>query len=256
MKRYAIPAIVGLAVALGACGGDNGNQTAADENAPAAAEQTPATQPATGQVSSDILDLTNGAASELQKMESDPDLNQMLQNAKGVLLVPDYGRGAFVVGASGGEGVLIANNGGQWSSPAFYNIGSVSVGAQIGGSGGQIAMLLMSDDALNSFKGDNTFSLNADAGLTIIDYSGRGQASAGKGGDVILWSDTEGAFVGASLSASDISFDEEQNQNFYGGQQVTAQQILSGQATPATTTQLQQAVPGGAATGTQPQEQY
>ncbi len=41
-------------------------------------------------------------------------------------------------------------------------------------------MLLMTDRALNSFKGNNTFSLNADAGLTIINYSARGQASIGK----------------------------------------------------------------------------
>ncbi len=56
-------------------------------------------------------------------------------------------------------------------------------------------MLLMTDRALNSFKGNNTFSLNADAGLTIINYSARGQASVGKG-DVIFWADTEGAFAG------------------------------------------------------------
>ena len=34
-------------------------------------------------------------------------------------------------------------------------------------------------------------------------------------GDVIVWSDTEGLFTGATIGVSDIQFDEEDNRAFY-----------------------------------------
>ncbi len=263
MRRPTILLTAGLTCVLAACGGNDDNQqmAASPDTGLGAVQQTPQ------QGSSDAQQMVGNAAQVLQQMKSDPDLNNLLGQAKGLFIVPKYGHGAVVVGARGGEGVLVARTTGMqtssngsmgrqdstayggtanamasgWSSPAFYNLGGVSVGAEIGGEGGAIAMLLMSDKAVNSFKGANTFSLNTGAGLTIADYSAKGQASAGKA-DVVMWSDTEGAFAGAQLSATDINFDEDQNQAYYG-HQVDAQQILSGQVTAPGTSQLQQELP-------------
>ena len=67
---------------------------------------------------------------------------------------------------------------GRWSGPAFYNMGGVSIGAQAGVSSGQIALILMDDRALRTFGQDNKFSLNADAGLTFVNYRPRAVNSA------------------------------------------------------------------------------
>lgn len=45
----------------------------------------------------------------------------------------------------GGEGALLVHNDKEWRDPAFYDVGGVSVCAQFGGDGGEIAMLLMTE---------------------------------------------------------------------------------------------------------------
>jgi len=178
----------------------------------------------------DALNDLKEATQVVQQMNKQPEAKQLIDRAKGVFLIPDYGRAALVVGGSGGEGVLLVRTGAGWSDPVFYNLGSISAGAQAGVTAGQLAMVLMTDRAVNSFKGQNTFSLNANAGLTIVNWSARGQASLGKA-DVVLWSDTEGLFGGASISVSDISADTEENQAYFGRNDTSPGGILSGKIT-------------------------
>lgn len=47
-------------------------------------------------------------------------------------------------------------------------------------------VMLMNQKAVNSFMQDNKFSLTADAGLTIVDYTAKAQATAGRG-DAVVW---------------------------------------------------------------------
>jgi lipid-binding SYLF domain-containing protein len=174
----------------------------------------------------DADELLDEAVVMVEKMKADPQVHQLLQNAKGVFLVPDYGKGAFVVGARGGSGVMLARTASGWSSPAFYDIGGISLGAQIGLEAGELAMALMTDEAVHKFYEGDAFSLDADAGLTIVNYSAKAQGSIAEGNDVIVWSDTAGALIDASVSISDISYDDEENSAYYGSE-LTAQQILS-----------------------------
>lgn len=162
----------------------------------------------------------------VQQMQSDAEVNKLLQQAKGIFVVPDYATAALIIGGSGGEGVLIPKTNNEWGHPAFYDIGSASLGAQAGVAAGSIAMILMNDKALQSFNQQNNFSLDAKAGLSIVDWSARAQAQAGTG-DIVVWTDTEGLFGEVSIGVSDINWDDEENTAFYG-EEVTAEQILSG----------------------------
>jgi lipid-binding SYLF domain-containing protein len=124
----------------------------------------------------DSQHLVNRAFAEVQTMEKDPQLKKLMAKAKGVFLVPDFGRGAFIIGGRGGAGLVLSHQNGKWSNPAFYDIGGVSLGAQVGGPGGPIAFLLMDQSAVDAFKSGNKFSLNAGAGLSIVTYSANKQA--------------------------------------------------------------------------------
>ena len=148
------------------------------------------------------------------QMTQDTNLKQLLSQAKGVFIIPDYARAGLVVGAKGGQGVLMFKENGQWQGPAFYNIGGISLGAQGGVEAGAIAMILMSDKALDNFDDTQNFSLSADAGLTIINYSKRARAST-TDGDVIVWSDTEGAWADLAVAIQDVIWDAEENQAYY-----------------------------------------
>ncbi len=234
MRRATTLLSIGLAIAaVGACESrDQATQEAAEPSTEQAAPTTDQAAPAPQtdeDNAAEARQLESEAQNTLQDMRNDANMAQLLDKAAAVLIVPDFWKGAAVVGVHGGEGVLLARQDGGWSSPSFYDIGGISVGAQAGGEGGQLAMVLLTDKALNNFKGTQQFSLDANSGLTIIDASGKSEASWGKG-DVLMWSDTEGAFAGASLGASDINFDEEETRAYYG-RDVTPEEILSGQAT-------------------------
>lgn len=187
----------------------------------------------TGQVAApeelaNARDVVEQAAEVVEQLRADPETRETLKEANAVFIVPDYGRAALGVGGAGGQGVLIANNDGQWSAPAFYNIGTINLGLEAGIEAGEVAFFILSDDALQGFRDEHNFSLNADAGLTVINWSRRAQASVGKGADVIAWSSTEGLYGDLAVSATDIFWDEEANRVFYE-QRASASDIISGQ---------------------------
>ena len=182
------------------------------------------------------------AVKVVKTMESDQKLAGLMKKAKGLFIVPDFGRGAFVVGGRGGAGLVTVRENRKWSDPAFYDIGGVSLGAQVGGSGGPVAFLLMDQSAVDAFKSGNKFSLNTGAGLSIVDYSANSQASWGKG-DIIMWSNTAGAYVGATVSVTDINWSDTNNRGYYG-KKTDMTQILNGSVSNANASELTSALPG------------
>lgn len=186
--------------------------------------------------------LVNGATNTVAKIEADSHFDNLLKQAKGVFVMPTLVKGAFIVGGQGAQGVLLKHNSdGTWSDPAFLTIGSISIGAQVGGKAGPAAMLLMTNKALNDFSQGNNFSLNGNAGLTVIGYSAQGQAPVGKG-DIVVWSDQSGAFAGATISGADVTQNTAQDHQYYG-KQVNATQILAGKATNPGAGKLRSALP-------------
>ena len=164
----------------------------------------------------------------VQRMKADPHMAAMLKRARGVFILPNYGRAALGIGVQGGEGVLVTRKADSFSDPVFYNLGGASIGAQAGAAGGQLALLLMTDRAVREFTSGKNFSLNADAGLAIANYSARGQVSGGKVQDILIWSDTEGAYAGVSVAITDVAVDNDANRAYYGRADVSPAQIVSG----------------------------
>lgn len=160
-------------------------------------------------------ELLRDAAEVVRQMKADPDAAALLRRAEGVFVVPEYAKGALIAGARGGEGVMLAKRDGRWGAPLFYEMGSVSIGAQAGFTAGSVAMILMNEKAVESFRQENNWSIDAGADLVVVDYSAMATAAGGKG-DVALWSDAEGAFVGADISVEDIVFDDDETQAYYG----------------------------------------
>jgi len=151
----------------------------------------------------------------IQKLDSEESMKPILRQAKGIFVVPSYARAALGVGGRGGEGIVLLKQASGWSDPVFYNFGGLNVGAQVGVEGGPMAFILNNDKAVQEFKQKNNFSMNTDAGLTIVDWSAKAQGDLSKA-DVIAWSDTKGLFGGAAIGLEDIRFDEKDTKAFYG----------------------------------------
>ena len=159
--------------------------------------------------------LVDKAASVAVEFQRDKGEAGIMSRAHGMFIVPEYGKAGFIIGGKGGAGVVTVRHGTMWTAPAFYNFGGLSVGLQIGASGGSLIFLLMNQKAVNAFRNHNKFALTANAGLSVVTYSTAGQANLGKA-DVILLTNTRGAYAGATIEASDIGVDEGRTQDFYG----------------------------------------
>ena len=74
-------------------------------------------------------------------------LRDLAKKAKGTIDPPQMLRGAFIVGASGGTGVLVARDEktGKWRGPAFLHPGRASFGFQAGADAAEVIIVAMTE---------------------------------------------------------------------------------------------------------------
>lgn len=146
------------------------------------------------------------------------------KNIKAVLIVPRLVRGAFVVGAAGGTGVLVAQDfvHGGWSPPAFYSMDIGSFGLQAGGDVSEVILIVQSFAGLERFSGTGTFRLGLDAGLTTGPVGEGGAA----GLDIVTFASSKGLFGGIALDGIAMKALEGANAAYYG-RPLKSEQILA-----------------------------
>ncbi len=166
----------------------------------------------------------------------------LLEKAKGVVIFPDLVKGGAVVGASRGQGVLLAHGPHGWSDPAFYEATSISVGLQLGGEQSSVVMFLMDQPAVDSLLKSSSYSLKASGGLSMADYNTANQQQLA-GADIIVWSKSKGAYGGLTVSGSDLSQRFDLNNAFYG-RALDAAEITAGAGKNAKANPLRKALAG------------
>ena len=191
-------------------------------------------------------DEVNGATGVVDRIQAQPGMAVLLLSAKGLLVVPAYGKGAYFLGGQGGRGVLLLRgSGGAWSEPAFYLLGGAGIGLLTGGAAESIAMVLMSANAVSKFRDNTTtWQLGADTGLTVVNFPGREMmTNAERKADVIVWCGTQGLDRGAAAGTTYVTRDGSLNFAYYG-RLVTNRQILSSAVANIRTASLRQALAG------------
>jgi SH3 domain-containing YSC84-like protein 1 len=186
------------------------------------------------------------ATGVLKQMSAEPGAGQLLAQAKGIYIVPNYGRAALGLGASGGAGVFLARRpDGSWGEPAFFNTGGISIGLQAGVEGGPVVLVLANDKAVTGFRQKNNFNLGASAGLTVVNWNRQVQGQVGNA-DVLVWSGSKGLFGNvATLAINDIHFNQRATTAYYG-KPATAADVLSGKVTNPQADTLRQALASAA----------
>src|SRR5512139_466819 len=142
-------------------------------------------------------------------------LHENLKNAKGLLIFPQVLKAGFVLGGSGGTGVLVLRNEKtcDWSEPAFYTIGSVTFGLQIGGEAAEVIMMVMSQKAVDSLLA-SSFKLGGDASIALgaIGQGAKSNITA----DFISFAKTKGLYAGLNLEGSVVKVRYILNSDYYG----------------------------------------
>jgi SH3 domain-containing YSC84-like protein 1 len=154
----------------------------------------------------------------------DPNFEEMrvyVQNAYGVLIVPEMLRAGFFFGAEHGIGVLLVRDveTGGWGQPAFYDLYGGSFGLQFGGQSSDAVFTIMNRGAVDQLiTSDLKLKFEADAGMAV----GRVGASVGAGTtthfgeDLYVFSKNKGLFGGISLDSTVIVPKHAWNQAYYG----------------------------------------
>ena len=148
-----------------------------------------------------------------------PDAASQMVNARGVLIIPELVQGGFIFGAAGGRGVLLGRSSpNNWSYPAFYGMGSGSVGLQVGGKVSEIVFIIRTEKGLQAIL-DHKFKVGAEAGVTMVAVGiGLEGATTGAGGaDIVAFANSQGLFAGASIEGSYLDADNDWNALYYGG---------------------------------------
>jgi len=171
-------------------------------------------------VAPEQTDILDRASRTVEHMKVAPEFERarsQLRSAKAVLVYPSLIKGGFIFGAEGGNGVLMKNNNGMWSDPAFYTMGSASFGLQAGLEQTEVVMLIMSDKALDALTRAE-FKFGAGAGLTLVSLSAGAEAATppNLSGDIIIWTSGKGLYGGLTLNGSVVKARDEWNTAFYG----------------------------------------
>ncbi|MFH1243900.1 MAG: lipid-binding SYLF domain-containing protein [Pseudomonadota bacterium] len=150
-----------------------------------------------------------------KEMEGFRDL---VKKAKGVFIAPQVLKGAFIVGVSGGSGVLLARDTktNKWYGPAFYTMGGASFGLQIGGAASEVILLAMTDRGVTAFL-SNSIKLGGDVGLAVGPFgAGAAASTANLSADILSFSRSKGLYGGVSLDGAVVATRDGLNDAYYG----------------------------------------
>jgi lipid-binding SYLF domain-containing protein len=161
--------------------------------------------------------LVNAADVTLSNFMRDPEMKWLQQNihrAKAVLISPEIVKAGFIIGGSGGRGVLVAREpSGKWVGPAFYTLATASIGFQAGVAASEMVTLVMTDKGMNSLL-SSSFKFGGDASVAA------GPVGAGAKSDVvadlIAFSRSKGVYGGLNLDGTVVSTNDEWNTAYFG----------------------------------------
>jgi lipid-binding SYLF domain-containing protein len=142
-------------------------------------------------------------------------LHENLDQAKGVLIFPSVLKGGFIVGGSGGRGVLVVKDAktNQWTQPGFYTLGSATFGLQIGGEAAEVIMMVRSQKGIDKLL-TTSFKFGGDTSVAAGPVGAGAKTSITA--DILSFARTKGAYAGASFEGAVIKTRDEWNQAYYG----------------------------------------
>lgn len=159
--------------------------------------------------------------------------------AQAMVIIPKSLRGGFIVGASGGNAVMVARNeDGSWSEPTFFTVGSISVGFQAGFEGSETVLLVMTQRGMEHLL-STTVKLGADLSIAAGPIGAGAKAQTV---DVLAFSRSRGLYGGVSLEGAILKSRGSWNRDYYQANVTPADIIYREKVSNPQSTILQNAV--------------
>lgn len=180
----------------------------------------------------DARQLVDRARMTFESFQSDPQmgpsLRAIVRKARGVMIYPQFLRGAFLFGGAGGSGVFLvrAQEGGDvWRGPAFYTIGQASFGLQAGADASEVVVVSLTERGVTALLSTSA-KLGANASIAVGPLgAGAEAATANLSVDLVSYSRNKGLYAGVSIEGAVVSAQDGRNRSYYG-RTVTPTEIL------------------------------
>ena len=173
-------------------------------------------------------------------------INDFLNRAVGVFIMPNRLKAGFILGAEGGSGLLLGREpDGSWSAPAFYYYGSGSIGLQIGISWSEVLLIILTKGGMERLLSDQV-KLGVDASIAVgpVGAGLSGGATRNLDADMVAYARSEGLFAGGSLEGTVIRPRQEDNESYYGPGATPRAIVLDRRFDAGATTPLRQSLGG------------
>jgi len=100
----------------------------------------------------------------------------------------------------------------KWSYPAFYTMGSVTFGLQIGGEVSEIILMVMTQKGMDKML-TSSFKLGADVDVAAGPVGAGGKVATA---DILAFARSKGLYGGLNVEGAVIATREKLNNKYYG----------------------------------------
>lgn len=143
--------------------------------------------------------------------------SNILKSATCVAVVPGMVKGAFLVGAQYGQGIVTCRTGHGWSAPVFIRMAGGSFGFQIGGQATDLVLVAVNQQGMQDLL-KSKFKIGGDASAAAGPVGRAGQASTDwkMNAELLSYSRAKGIFAGIDLDGTSVSQNKDDTELYYG----------------------------------------
>ena len=154
--------------------------------------------------------------------------SRILEKCHGIAVIPGVIKAAYGFGGQYGRGLLvIRNEDGTWSNPAFISLIGGSLGWQIGVQKADIVLVFKTAKSINDIA-EGKVTLGADMSVAAgpVGRSAEASTDLDMQAEIYSYSRSKGLFAGVSIKGASIQIDKDANKAFYGDAGMNARDIL------------------------------
>lgn len=153
----------------------------------------------------------------------------LLSRAHAIAVVPNVVKVGFGLGARRGKGVLVVRQeDGTWSNPAFITVTGGSIGFQVGAQSTDIILVFKTRQGVDGItRGKLTLGADASIAAGPVGRQAAVATDATFRSEVYSYSRSRGLFAGVALEGAGVTMDRKANAAYYGSARITPEQIFS-----------------------------
>jgi lipid-binding SYLF domain-containing protein len=174
-----------------------------------------------GNDASIAADRADRAAEAFKDLVNSPDRgipSDLLENARGIAVIPHVVHAGLLLGGSWGKGLMaVREKNGTWGTPVFITLTGGSFGPQIGAEATDVVLIFNNRQGIDALL-NSKLKLGADASVA----AGPIGRTEGAGTDLKLesamyaYSRAKGLYAGAVLDGAVLSIDKDLDHEIYG----------------------------------------